>query len=95
MIYNKPRDISIALLPFSKKRKDKKIKEKVNKTVLVKTVSFFMLVYLGTMVAFIIPLRPTYSESEKRDLHKFPEFTLSTFADGSYFSDISLWFKPS
>ncbi len=95
MIYNKPRDISIALLPFSRKRKDKKIKEKVNKTVLVKTVSFFMLVYLGTMVAFIIPLRPTYSESEKRDLHKFPEFTLSTFADGSYFSDISLWFSDT
>lgn len=95
MIYNKPRDITIALLPFSRKKKEKKIKEKVNKTVLVKTVSFFLFLYMGTAVAFIIPLRPSYSESEKRDLHKFPEFTVKAFTDGSYFSDISLWFSDT
>ncbi len=95
MIYNKPRDINIAFFPFSRKKKEKKTKEKVNKTILVKTVSFFMFLYLGATVAFIIPLRPTYSESEKRDLHKFPEFTVKAFADGSYFSNISLWFSDT
>ena len=95
MIYNKPRDINIALLPFSRKKKEKKLKEKVNKTIVVKTISFFLFLYIGTMIAFIIPLRPSYSESEKRDLHKFPEFTFNSFADGSYFSDISLWFSDT
>lgn len=95
MIYNKPRDITIALLPFSRKKKEKKIKEKVNKTILVKTISFFLFLYMGATVAFIIPLRPSYSESEKRDLHKFPEFTVKAFTDGSYFSDISLWFSDT
>lgn len=95
MIYNKPRDINIALLPFSRKEKAKKLKEKVNKTIIVKSISFFVLLYFGATIAFIIPLRPEYSESEKRDLHKFPDFTFSSFADGSYFSDISLWFSDT
>ncbi len=57
-------------------------------------VSFFTFVIIST-VCFIIPLRPTVSETEKRELAKFPEFSFSAFADGSYFTDISTWFSDT
>lgn len=46
-------------------------------------------------VFLIIPLRPSVSETEKRELAAFPEFSFSALADGSYFSDISLWFSDT
>ncbi len=46
-------------------------------------------------VCFIIPLRPTVSESEKRELAKFPEFSFSTFVSGEYFSEIATWFSDT
>ena len=56
---------------------------------------FFVVMAILTVVSFIIPLRPTQSSMEKRDLAKFPEFSVSSLADGSYFSDISLWFSDT
>ena len=40
-------------------------------------------------------MRPTVTEKEKRTLETFPEFSLSAVTDGSYFSDISLWFSDT
>lgn len=57
-------------------------------------VSFFTFVIIST-VCFIIPLRPAVSETEKRELAKFPEFSFSAFFDGSYFADISTWFSDT
>ncbi len=48
-----------------------------------------------TVVSFIIPLRPTVSEIEKRELAKFPAFSLEALADGSYFDDISTWYSDT
>lgn len=56
---------------------------------------FFIALTVLTVVSFIIPLRPTESYSEKRELAKFPEFSLTALADGSYFSDISLWYSDT
>ena len=70
MIYNKPRDINIALLPFSRKKKDKKIKEKVNKTILVKTVSFFTTIFTTNIITPILqkPLIKRESVLSRRSL---------------------------
>ena len=98
MIYNKPRDISFGLMssqPKRKKEKQKTPKRAINKTLLVKALSFFLMLYVGTVFAFIIPLRPTYSESEKRELTKFPEYSTESLLDGSYFDTISLWFSDT
>ena len=38
-------------------------------------VVFFLLLAVLTVVAFILPLRPTRSYSEKRELTRFPEFS--------------------
>ena len=38
-----------------------------------RTVTFFLVfLYLFTLISFIIPLRPTYSDLEQRNLTKFP-----------------------
>lgn len=56
---------------------------------------FFALLFIGATVALYLPLRPTYSESEKRELTKFPEFSVAALFDGSYFSGISTWYSDT
>ena len=58
-------------------------------------IPFFAVLAVLTVVAFIIPLRPTRSYSEKRDLAAFPEFTPEALVSGSYFDDISTWFSDT
>lgn len=56
---------------------------------------FFLVLGILTLVAWLLPLRPTVSAKEKRTLEPFPAFSLAAVADGSYFSDISLWFSDT
>ncbi len=69
--------------------------KKIPRTRKVKIASFFVVLYLSTIIAFIIPLRPTYSETEKRNLTKFPEFSSKALLSGDYFADISTWFSDT
>ena len=57
-----------------KDRKDKKA---------IYAVPFFVVLIVLTVVAFIIPLRPTRSYNEKRNLAKFPEFSMEALTAGS------------
>lgn len=56
---------------------------------------FFLTLAVLTVVSFIIPLRPTQSQMEKRNLAQFPDFSLEALASGSYFDDISTWFSDT
>ena len=56
---------------------------------------FIWVLAILTIVSFIIPLRPTQSYSEKRNLAEFPEFSFAALTDGSYFDDITLWFSDT
>ena len=56
---------------------------------------FFVLLFVGATVALYLPLRPTYSEAEKRELTKFPEFSVAALLDGSYFNGISTWYSDT
>ncbi|MBQ8264522.1 MAG: hypothetical protein IJY96_07095 [Oscillospiraceae bacterium] len=58
-------------------------------------IPFFVVLYLLTIAAFIIPLRPSYSEIDKRPLTAFPEFSWESLASGDYFDDISTWFSDT
>ena len=60
-----------------------------------KILLFFLSLGLLTVISWIIPLRPTYSEFEKRELTKFPSFSLQALFDGSYFDQIDLWFSDT
>lgn len=56
---------------------------------------FFLVLAVLTVASFIIPLRPTVSYIEKRELAKFPEFSVETLLSGDYFDDISTWFSDT
>lgn len=56
---------------------------------------FLCVMALLTVLSFIIPLRPTQSQMEKRNLAQFPDFTWETLVSGSYFDDITLWFSDT
>lgn len=62
---------------------------------LLRIVLFALVVIYGCVVGFIIPLRPTVSDSEGRVLTKFPQFTLSSFLSGEYTSQINLWYSDT
>ena len=96
MIYDKPMDISFGVFPEkARKKHSKKEKQNINKTLALKIGAFFLTLYVGATVSFIIPLRPDYSESEKRELKEFPEFSIKAVLSGSYFDDISTWFSDT
>ena len=56
---------------------------------------FLIVLGLLTVVSFVIPLRPTQSQMEKRNLAEFPDFTWEALVSGSYFDDITLWFSDT
>ncbi len=59
-------------------------------------VRFFLLLFFGFFVlSLIIPLRPTYSESEKRELAKFPKFSFAALFSGDYFDGINEWYSDT
>ena len=58
-------------------------------------IPFFIALAVLTVVSFILPLRPTQSQAEKRALAEFPEFSLEALVSGDYFDDISTWFSDT
>lgn len=58
-------------------------------------IPFFVVLGILTVVSFIIPLRPTQSQMEKRNLAEFPEFSWEALTSGNYFDDITTWFSDT
>ena len=56
---------------------------------------FILVIAVGCVVGFIIPLRPTISENEGRKLTEFPAFTVESFLSGDYTSKINLWYSDT
>ncbi len=50
---------------------------------------------LGAFVGLLFFARPKTSEKEKRSLAKYPSFTMKTFLNGEYFSDVSTWYSDT
>ncbi len=48
-----------------------------------------------SVITWILPLRPTHSDMEQRDLARFPEFSWQALISGDYFDGISLWFSDT
>lgn len=68
------------------------------KSVIFAKIKIFSSVGL-VLVLFIVGLaffaRPKSSDSEKRELTKFPEFTFESFMSGEFTSQVSLWFSDT
>ena len=56
---------------------------------------FVGMLVLGLFVSLLLPLRPSFSENEKRELASFPSFSLSSLLDGSFFRGIDAWFSDT
>lgn len=62
---------------------------------LLRVILFSLVLILGCVVGFIIPMRPTVSDSEGRVLTEFPQFTVESFLSGEYTSRLNLWYSDT
>lgn len=47
------------------------------------------------VLGVLLPLRPGYSDAEKRELKKFPALSVQGLFAGTYFRDITAWYQDS
>lgn len=57
--------------------------------------AFAAVMALGAFIGLLFFVRPKTSSVEKRELAKFPSFTVTSFLDGSYFEAVSLWYSDT
>ncbi len=74
------------------KQKKKKVRRKAHT---VGILLFAAVILFFAVLGWILPLRPSVSQREKRELTKFPKFSISALMDGSYFSQISTWYSDT
>lgn len=55
----------------------------------------FLFLFFLFWIGILLPLRKQYSVEEKRELKKFPKFSLEGILKGSYFQDIATWYQDS
>ena len=56
----------------------------------------FCLVMVGVFfLGLLLPLRPTVSELEKRELTEFPQFTWEAFWSGDFFKGVETWYADT
>lgn len=60
-----------------------------------KAALFFLALFAFGIFSMLLPLRPTQSAMEKRELAKFPQFSVETLANGQYTKDIDTWFADT
>ena len=78
------------------KKIKKSIRKKVNKKLRKgQCVSFLILLLAGFIISLLFPLRPTESETEKRTLTAFPDLSVKTLLNGTFFDGINLWFADT
>lgn len=71
------------------------IPEKFNQLQLIKIFVFGIVLSVLSIIGLMMFMRPTVSINEKRELAKFPEFSVAGLWDGSYFKAIDLWYSDT
>lgn len=61
----------------------------------MKIMVFANVMLILALIGLLLPLRPTTSELEKRELTKLPKFTFSAFLSGEYFAGIETWYADT
>ena len=61
----------------------------------VKIIAFVIAMGVLFFIGLLFFLRPTVSDAEKRELTKFPAFTMESFLSGEWTSQVSLWFADT
>lgn len=73
----------------------KNLPEKYRQLHLIKILVFAIVLGTLSIIGFMMSMRPTVSMSEKRELAKFPDFTVEGLWDGSYFKAIDVWYSDT
>ena len=60
-----------------------------------KAALFFLVLFGFGVFSMLLPLRPSVSEMEKRELTKFPEFSVQSLASGDFTKGIDTWFADT
>lgn len=74
------------------------MKQKKQFRILTKLISVILclcLMFTGCIIGAVFFVRPSTSVLEKRKLTEFPKFTMTTFLNGQYFSEISTWYSDT
>ena len=58
-------------------------------------VAFGAIMVVGALIGLLFFLRPTTSAVEMRNLTTYPEFTVESFLNGDYFTQVSLWYADT
>ncbi len=74
---------------------EKKSGDKYRQIQLIKIFVFAIILGVMSVIGLMMSLRPTVSMSEKRELAKFPDFTVEGLWDGSYFKAIDVWYSDT
>ena len=61
----------------------------------IKIALFAGLIVIFFVIGLLFFLRPTVSDTEKRELTKFPTFTAESFLSGEWTNQVSLWFADT
>lgn len=61
----------------------------------LKAACFFGLLLALMVFSLLLPLRPADSERERRELTKFPEFSVEALQSGRFFRGIETWFSDT
>ena len=78
-----------------KKKYTKKQRQIIKKYHNLGIILFAGVMLLGAFLGLLFFARPKTSEKEKRSLAKYPSFTMKTFLNGEYFSDVSTWYSDT
>lgn len=81
--------------------KEKSIKQQIKEKKFIRAcrnagiTAFVVVLLLFGIIGLLIPLRPSVSDKENRTLTAFPQITWSTFWNGAFFSEVSLWYSDT
>ena len=78
-----------------KRKYTKKQRQAITKYHNLGIILFAGVMLLGAFLGLLFFARPKTSEKEKRSLAKYPSFTMKTFLNGEYFSDVSTWYSDT
>ncbi len=56
---------------------------------------FIAVLFVLAVIGLMFFVRPKHSDLEKRDLAEFPKFTMSSFMDGTFFKELSVWYSDT
>ena len=77
------------------KRFSRSQKMQIRKFRTIGVLAFAAIMAVGAFIGLLFFVRPKKSIAEKRELAKFPSFTITSFLDGSYFESVSLWYSDT